>query len=72
MPHRALSTAALLDGIDTSATGVDDMPGDFPSELLLGLGHRTSFPRQLAERLNDWLGALRSRRSRAMTAGPSP
>jgi hypothetical protein len=40
-------------------------------EALLGIGHRTSFPRQLAERLNDWLGALRSRRSRAVpTAGP--
>ena len=41
-------------------------------EALLGIGHRTGFPRQLAERLNDWLGALRSRRSSAVAMGGPP
>jgi len=42
-------------------------------EALLGVAPRTGFPRQLAERLNDWLGALRARRSSVVTtAGPPP
>jgi hypothetical protein len=38
-------------------------------ELLLGIAHRTSFPRSVVQQLNDWLDALRAN-SRSNGVGP--